>query len=178
MHTSAKLGVDVAAALAAILYGAVLAPSADHGPCVLLTGADSMIGRPRVVLVTSSPGWASLWLEHKGLPENTRYDFYFNRAGVPEVDFATHVVVAVFAGPRTNTSGLRLDALETDDDGTTLRYAAKSYQTLEKADEGQPFGFFILPRFEGALQVEEQIYSMAGPSRVEPRGSFGVTAAK
>lgn len=177
MRASAKLGVDVTAALAAILCGAALAPSADEqGACVLLTGADSVIGQPRVVLVTAPQEWASLWLEHRGLPEDARYDFFFNRAGVPEVDFATHVVVAVFSGSLTNAAGLKLDALETAEGRTTLRYAAKSYQTLvepgAEAAAARPFGLFVVPRFEGPLQVEEQLYSMLGPSRVEARASF------
>ncbi|HZL99256.1 MAG TPA: hypothetical protein VFD43_03300 [Planctomycetota bacterium] len=158
--------------VAAAVMAAATGPAADAGPCVLLTGADSAIREPRIVLVTTADQWAALWLEHRGLPERVPYDTYYNPAGLPEIDFATHAVVGVFDGEGHNCAGLRTEALVPGPGETTLRYSSKSYQTLGEAEPTRPYGFFVLPRPAGALQVEEQLYSMAGPSRIEPRASF------
>lgn len=167
-----SLCLELALAAGAVaVAGSWLLP-ADRGACVVLTGAQSAVQQARVVLVTSPEALASLWLEHRGLPSQAKYDFYFDKAGVPQVDFATHVVVAVFVGERSNTAALRLDSLETDEGVTTLRYAANSYQSGETADEAHPYGFFVLPRPDEALQVDEQLYAMTGPSRIEPRAIF------
>ena len=173
MLTASKWTLCLDLALAGLAL-AVLRPAApaDRGACLLLTGAISAVREPRVELVSTSEDWARLWLEHRGSPPVDRYDFFYNKAGVPVVDFETHVVVVVFVGDTANTSGLRVEAVEPTGDHATLRYAENSYQTLGDAEPARPFGFFVLPRTDRPLVVEEQLYSMAGPTRIEQRARF------
>jgi len=183
MLTSSKWSLCLDVAIATLAFAALRpapapAPAAaDRGTCLLLTGANSAIREPRVELVSAPEEWARLWLEHRGSPPVERYDSFLNKAGLPVVDFATHVVVAVFVGETANIAGLRVEGEASDAgaaaaDHTTLRYASNSYQTLGEAEPARPFGFFVLPSGDRPLVVEEQLYSMTGPSRVEARARF------
>ena len=175
MLTASKWTLCLDLALASLAFAAVR-PSApaDRGPCLLLTGANSAVREARVELVSTSEDWARLWLEHRGAPPVERYDLFLNKAGLPVVDFETHVVVAVFVGETANVAGLRVEAVEPGEasDHATLRYASNSYQTLGESEPARPFGFFVLPRGDRPLVVEEQLYSMVGPTRIEMRASF------
>jgi len=179
MLTASKWTLCLDLALATLAFAAVRpAAPADRGACLLLTGANSAVREARVELVSTTEDWARLWLEHRGAPPVERYDLFLNKAGLPVVDFETHVVVAVFVGETANVAGLRVEAVEPagaaepSSDHVTLRYAANAFQTLGEAEPGRPFGFFVLPRPDRALQVEEQLYSMVGPTRVEQRARF------
>ena len=151
--------------LAVLQSSPILAVEISAKPYVVLSGSQSHVSKAATHLITSRQAWTNLWLEHVGEKPDVEYSQFYNRAGVPEVDFNACMVVAVFVGSASNNAGLTVHSTEEIDGVLVIRFDMKSYQSRGGADDGAPYGFFIIPRTEQAvlLQVNKQSYR----SRIE-----------
>jgi hypothetical protein len=124
------------AGLAGVLMVALLAaapvPPTETSllkPLVTISGANSHVTTARCVRITTHEEWAALWLEHVGLPPKSKYDLYFNKAGLPVVDFEHCIVVAVFLGATNNCAGVSAVA------GPVLDPEAETQAPVASGDE-------------------------------------------
>lgn len=67
------------------------------------------------------------------------------------------MVVAIFQGKSTNSTGVRCVEIEHGEENTILRFDELSYQTMGGFDKTQPFGFFVLPRRGKPVVLEEDV---------------------
>jgi hypothetical protein len=135
-------------------------------PCVAITGSDSHVRMPQYYQVASHETWARLWQEHKGERVTDEYDSYEDRLALPVIDFDNYVVIVIFQGEGWNSKGLSLLSLSEDTKRVVLRYGDKSYQTIGKAHKVATYGFFVLPRYEKPIVVEENVQVYAGEPAV------------
>jgi hypothetical protein len=87
-------------------------------PLVTHTGTNSHVLDERCLRITTQAEWSALWLEHVGEPPKPQCDMYFNKAGLPVVDFERCMVMAVFGGATNNVAGLSATAPATPGDAT------------------------------------------------------------
>jgi hypothetical protein len=165
-RTTRTLTLAAAAGLAAVTIGAVAmqeaGPVQGSGASVAWSGAASAVEDEGCVLVRTTEEWVDTWSRHLGQELKRPYDFYFNRAGVPEVDFGTQMVLAVFAGNTSNTAGYACKSVETRDGAVVITVSSKSYQTMDESRHATPFGIFVVPRTEQRVLVDEFQGSMGG----------------
>ena len=121
-------------------------------PCVVISGTDSHVKKPRYLRITSSEEWAKVWKEHKG--EET--DIF--------IDFDKFMVIAVFQGETWNNTGLRFDSMAEEGSLIRFKYLNSGYQTVGGADAVTVYGFFVVPRskksvvlFEGTVTMQDGI---------------------
>ncbi|MHC5035712.1 MAG: hypothetical protein ACYTHM_00215 [Planctomycetota bacterium] len=151
---------------AALLAGEVSAAEAPSGkaikPYVVFSGSQSKIEKPEIIRIASRKAWTEVWCRHVGLPRQDPYHDYYNRAGVPAVDFDRCMVVAIFQGRASNSAGV--DALSiTEEEGILrFRYDDRSFQTVGGAESVSAFGIFILPRSGKPVVVEENVQGLKG----------------
>lgn len=135
-------------------------------PAVALTGRDSAVERGSFHRVQEPQELARLWLLHRGLaaPKGD-HDFFYNDAGVPEVDFAGYEVLVLFGGATVNSAGFHVESIADDAQRRVVRYDHKHFQT-EGPDGGgkttRPFAFFVLPRTKLPIVLEEDVQGMSG----------------
>jgi len=160
------------------------APATTLAPFVTLSGADSRVTDARCLRITTADEWAATWLEHVGAPPKPKYDLYYNKAGLPVVDFERCMVIAVFAGATANTAGVsahggpltdpdakvQTPTAEGDD---VLRLSWHGYQSGIPADSVTAFGFFVVPRSTAPLVVQDREMPMGeGRGRIVERARF------
>jgi hypothetical protein len=126
-------------------------------PLVTITGADSKLMERGYYRVVDATELANLWQDHRGLKREGRYNYFRNVACVPEVNFDECMVVAVFQGEGWNSAGLELKEIVEKDAEIILRFDDKSYQTGAEADKVSPYAFFVIPRNDKVLMVEEDV---------------------
>jgi hypothetical protein len=147
----------------------------------VLTGTNTYIKARACSLIATPERWADLWLRHTGqnadgMYAKGRYKFWNNPGGVPVVDFTRCVVVALIQGPGVNSEGLDVAEVVNDGDTTLLRLAEKWYQSTDTAHPVAVYGFFVMPRSNKALVVEENIQRAIGQSPDwKERGRFAKT---
>ncbi len=151
------------AAHAPLVRGESISIELSLDPYVTLSGAKSEITERAYHRITDRAAWVKLWLRHVGVaPE--KHSEYYNRAGVPDVDFECCFVIAVFQGKSTNSAGV-IAVESVDADGIVrFRFDDRSYQTMNGADACAPFGFFVVPRMLVArtLILEENVQGTIG----------------
>lgn len=138
-------------------------PAKDLKPYVVITGMDSHIKEPGCFRVTSREQWVTLWLRHTGRESSdtfeSKYDDFYNPAGVPDVDFDKCMVIAVFQGAGVNSAGLKAVSVEDVGRHIVFRFEDKAFQTGGVKDGGgvkvNVYGFFVLPRSTRPVVVEE-----------------------
>jgi hypothetical protein len=175
--------VALAGALAAVVQDAGPRPQRPcpvegSGACVALTGPSSAVEESDTVLARTTEEWVALWARHAGREVKRPYDFFHNKAGVPEVDFARFMVLGVFAGATNNCAGYSCRSAAPRDDVLVVDVEPKSYQTGPTIDDVTPFAFFVLPRTEGRVHVDETIVFPGGSQRMEPLADFAALAAR
>jgi len=124
------------------------------------TGSDSRITKRGSRIVTDNSAWTALWDEHTPREADERVQIR-----VPEVDFNTEIVLAVFAGDSWNSRGFYVRELLQGRVSYTVRVDEVTYQTMGPDGGGvavRPFGIFVLPRTDAAITVEENVQSMIG----------------
>ena len=135
-------------------------------PALAITGARSAIEQPTYQRLRSAQELARTWLLHLGEPEpKGDYGFFYNTAGVPEVDFEAYEVVAIFGGRMTNSAGFKVLSVAEEKDRRVVRFDHKSYQTAGAKGGGKqasPFGFFLLSRSELPVVLEQNVQSLIG----------------
>jgi hypothetical protein len=132
-------------------------------PCVVISGADSLVAKPRYQRITSLDEWARVWQEHKGAKITTPYDFFYDPLTIPQIDFENYMVVAVFGGENWNSAGYRGDSISEDNNRLILKFKEKGYQTAGPGGGGKkaaPYGFFVVPRSDKPLALFEDVRSM------------------
>lgn len=149
----------------ACLMGQAPSPAPEPRPAaVTIAGSFSNVPRPRVERITSADRWKDVWKEHmgdraeKGAPGWDRW---------PLIDFDRYMVVAVFAGTSTNIEAWEIESVADLPDVQRIRYDAVSFQTasFNGEDTGTSttsYGFFILPRSERELVMEENVQGLIG----------------
>jgi hypothetical protein len=191
----APIRAGSAGVLLIALLAAAPAPSAGTSvlqPMVTISGANSHITTARCLRITTQEAWAALWLEHLGETPKPKYDLYYNQAGLPVVDFEHCMVVAVFQGATSNCAGVSAvtGPLEDPEAETktpvasgdeVLRLSWHGYQTMGPdggAVGASPFGFFVLPRTEAPLVVQDREMPLGGGhGRIVERARLPALAA-
>lgn len=161
-------------------------------PFLSLSGQHSHVTDKRCLRITNQDEWAALWFEHVGEKPRPKLDLFYNKAGLPVVDFERCMVVAVFAGALFNCAGVsaveapeppvKLDeataAGPASEDEVALYLSWHSFQTAGPAPDGgaqagEPFGFFVLPRTDAPLVLRDVRRGKGGDSvRVAERARF------
>jgi hypothetical protein len=135
-------------------------------PYVALTGADSAVAAPAYHRLRTPAELARVWLLHLGQPvPDGEHDFFYNEPGVPEVDFEACEVVAIFGGKGWNSAGFQVESVDDEATCRRLRFDHRSYQTEGPTGGGKrvtPYGFFVLPRTDLPLVLEEDVQSLIG----------------
>ncbi len=132
-------------------------------PLVALSGAKSGIEAAEVHRILTQREFASVWQRHVGA--KVEEDEYYNRAGVPEVDFERCMVVGIFQGKGWNSAGVVAVEILEAADRLTFRFDDRSYQTAGPDGGGErvtAFGIFVVPRSTKALVLEEDVQGMIG----------------
>jgi hypothetical protein len=135
-------------------------------PFVGFSGADSKVKLRQYRKVTSVGDWPELWISHLGLSQiEGEYNWFYNEAGVPFVDFERCMVISVFQGEGWNSAGVRVVTITEEEDHILLRFDDQSYQTMGPDGGGQrvtPFGIFVLPRSKKPVVLEENVQGLIG----------------
>ena len=141
-------------------------------PFVTLAGAHSRIDAVEYHRIATEKELGTVWLRHVGV-DLAQHSDYYNRAGVPAVDFERCMVVAVFGGATANSAGIDPVSVVEEKDRVVVRFSHRSYQTESKADSATPFGFFVVARSTKPLVLEQSFPNMRGdPPRIEERKRF------
>lgn len=127
-----------------------------------VSGSASKIETPRYVRILSRGEWQDLWNAHAK-----------DGAPGPEVDFETHMVVAVFKGKTWNCRGIALEKAIEGNDSIEVFLCPLYYQSGPKADRATPFGIFVLPKSSKKIVVKENVqYLIGGPAIWEKVAEF------
>ena len=115
------------------------------------SGSDSKIEIQRCVRITSQDEWKNIWSSHAGENESP-----------PDVDFSTHMAVAVFHGRRWNCEGISL--LQALDCGDAIELFARGryYQTGAEGKSVAAYGIFVVPKSAKKLIVKEDCQGLIG----------------
>lgn len=140
------------------------AAPAPTRPVVAMTGATSAIAKEGYHRVQNEQALARLWLQHRGKPQpDGEYGFFYNDAGVPEVDFERYEVVAIFGGTTVNSAGFAVESIADEPGRRLVRFDHRHYQTAGPdggAKSATPFAFFVLPRTSSPIVLEENVQGM------------------
>ena len=146
-------------------------------PCVVITGADSHVAKPRYIRVASTDDWARVWQEHKGQKPLGEYDRYYDPLTLPLIDFDRYMVIGIFQGSGWNGAGLNVFSIYEADNRIVFRYECRFYQTIGPVDGGRQkvsvYGFFVLPRSTKLIVLEENVQRYKGdPPKWKKRVTF------
>ena len=130
-------------------------------PYVELSGADSHMDQLAYHRVTTAEEFQAMFMRHLG-QDPAGFDPFYNRHGVPSIDFDRCMVVAIFQGEKWNSAGVSFTSVTEEADRIVFRFDDRSFQTAGPAPEGgrvraRPYGIFVLPRSDKALVLEENI---------------------
>lgn len=139
---------------------------AESKPYVTFAGAQSAIATRAYRKVTSAEDWAALWQEHRGIQAREGgYNWHYNEAGVPIVDFDRCMVVAVFQGKAWNSAGVIAVSVTEEKERILIRFDDKSYQTAGPDGGGErvtAYGLFVLPKTDKPVVLEEDVQGLIG----------------
>lgn len=154
-----RLLLATVVALPAMLSSFIAGP--EGMPAVMtLTGEMSEVREGSVERITDAKRWEAVWDLHRGDAKGM-YDW----AGRPEIDFERYMVLAIFAGERTNHSGWSVESWRDAGGHILVRYDARTFQTasFDGPDHGvatRAYGFFILPRSARPMRLEENVQGL------------------
>lgn len=107
-------------------------------------GDSTNIRDRRFVVVRTDQEWQALWAEHSG-------------GAAPSVDFASHMIVALFAGEKMSGGyGMELDAVEQDASGAVVKFTETSpgAHCVVTLAITYPFTIARVPRVDGEALFE------------------------
>ena len=107
---------------------------ASKQPYVTISGPDSSIRKTASQRISSLSDWTKLWLRHKGQPVDKHYDIIENPAGLPIVDFSSCMVIAIFDGQTSNSSGYKAVSLTEGAQQITLRIDGITYGSAPNSE--------------------------------------------
>jgi hypothetical protein len=126
-------------------------------PYVTISGADSKVRQRGYFRVGSEKEWVKVWQRHKGEKESEQYNLFYNPLGLPLVDFRQCMVIAVFEGASENNAGLRASSVTDEKDRVLLRFQDNGFQTVNGGRPSTAYGFFVLPRSNKPVVLEEDV---------------------
>ena len=169
-HTLLSCLVPLAATAWVVLPGSDAVPqeasakAAAQRPLVGIWGANSRIEHRSCFKVTGAKQMTDLWLKHVG-KDPKMHSAYYNKAGVPDIDFKRCMVVAIFQGSAWNSAGVSVHSITEHKDHILVRYDDRSYQTAGPEGGGKKttaFGFFVVPQSSKAVVFEENVQNLKG----------------
>ena len=127
-------------------------------------GADSEITEARCEIVADEEAWSALWMEHTINPA----DDPVNPPKLPDVDFDSEMVVAVFGGKSVNSRGFYVQQVLNARNGWVIRVDESTYQSASSGDDDEsggaqhvtPYGIWVIPNDGGSILVEENVQGM------------------
>jgi hypothetical protein len=127
-------------------------------PLIVLTGTDSHVKERSYYRITSEEEWTKIWQSHKGEREPKDY---------AQIDFGKCIVIAIFQGSGWNSRGLKAANVVEEKARIVFRFEDYHYQTLGRGPEGGGnrvcvYGFFVLPRSNKAVVLEENVQNYLG----------------
>ncbi len=118
---------------------------------VLLEGTFSGIKEPLQKVITTNEEWEELWKKHVSV--------IVPQPPVPEIDFESNVVAALFAGEKMK-SGYQIRLKEVVPQGKDVIVRYKMVEPPENSFTltvlTQPFIFIKIPKPEGTVQLTQQ----------------------
>ncbi|MBI2467065.1 MAG: protease complex subunit PrcB family protein [Candidatus Rokubacteria bacterium] len=139
-----RLGASLLACTA--LTGA--APAGSVAFVTVARGARSGVRDAAQSVVRSADGWAALWARHAGAS-----------AAPPPVDFATEMIIAVFAGTRPTTGyDVEITRVVATDGGLRVSYRERRPPagTIVSPVLTAPFHIIRLPRADGPVELSRE----------------------
>lgn len=128
-------------------------------PVVVIAGSDSACSKAECTSCRNRKEWATVWQKHIG-----------DRAGrgrqvLPEVDFESFMVVAIFQGESSQNYGLHIVEVLERASSVRVRFQPLWYQIpsspSSESDElklrTQSFAFLVIPRAEKKIIVENNV---------------------
>jgi len=125
-------------------------------------GAYSSVDKAEYLRITTEVQWHELWQRHDktGQP-------------APPVDFRKNMIIAILMGRTTNISRVCIVDLRKIDYVLRFRFAGESYQTVGAVDNVTPFGFFVMPKMNNKIVLQENIQTNPeSPAHWKKRAEF------
>lgn len=147
------------------LMGQGFGPAPESRPAaVTIAGSYSSVTKPRSERITTPGRWKDVWKEHMG-DRAEKGALGWDRW--PLIDFDRYMVVAVFAGTAVNVEAWEVESVVDLPDVLRIRYDAVSFQTAsfngeDRGSTTTSYGFFILPRSEREVVMEENVQGLIG----------------
>jgi hypothetical protein len=127
-------------------------------PLVTLTGSDSRVTARSYYLVRSDKEWTQTWRRHRDAASAEDHK--------PQINFDKCMVIAVFQGSGWNSRGLTAVALQESNERIVLQFENNYYQSDGEGDRVTVYGFFVLPRSDKTVTIEEDVRETMGPPPV------------
>ncbi len=134
-------------------------------PYVTWSGAFSAVRQSTIERAVNREQWAVLWRRHAGRKGERNAT---NVQVIPEIDFDSCMVVAVFCGEMTQCNGARIARIDEIEGGLLLRYERLDFEVSVRSGEDArlvevtPYGIFVLPRSHNRLIIEEAVPGQFG----------------
>ncbi|MHC4841101.1 MAG: hypothetical protein ACYTDT_09130 [Planctomycetota bacterium] len=113
-------------------------------------GSDSAAKERQIIIARDEKAWIGIWDIHR--PKREKFI-------LPQVDFNTHIVLAVFGGEKFNSRGYYIDSVLGGRNSMIIRIDENTYQTAGKAVKAGPYGFWVLPNHR-SITVEENVQGL------------------
>ncbi len=138
-------------------------------PIVTLSGADTKILKTDYLKIASQKDWENIWLQHVGIKVTENYDYYFNTANIPGIDFGKYMVIAIFQSPGKANAGVKAVSIVEKEEEIIFDFENKVYQyTVESIGTGNAYGFFILARSDKKIIIREKIETLISRANKKP----------
>lgn len=135
----------------------------------LAQGSDSGIVSSRRAIVRDVASWCALWADHAG-PDSV----------TPDIDFATRMAAAAFAGERASP-GYAIEIADARTDAGTLTLTVREHRPAPGMVAAQilvsPFHIVTLPRVAGEVRFAESEGSGPDPVTATPVSTPGPASA-
>jgi hypothetical protein len=127
-------------------------------PLMSLYGRNSKITKEKLLRVTSTKEWKSLWLEHKtGRPDPKELPRDLEHV---ELDFEEVMVLAIFEGESSNCQGFTAHSIREDGEQIIVRVKAHNYQSGVITPATQAWGILVLPRSDKEVVLELDVRAL------------------
>ena len=128
-------------------------------PTLFIMGQESKITDFQIVRITSKKQLHETWAKHYGVEV---HQLDLKLMPYVDVNFETQEVVAVFAGHVIESEGLTPVKIVQFFGSNIVLYKQSRFTEFNRVAEGHPYGFIVLPRIRGEIQVVEQIVTWGG----------------
>ena len=117
----------------------------------ITSGSASLITRRYDLIARTNGTWHVIWYKHRGTYEP------------PPIDFSREMVVAVFAGRRSNASAVHIVSVTHEGTSLVVRYSVQADGGLAATIETTPFHIFALPADRAVVKFIEIPDPMSAP---------------